>query len=61
MELVEMVGWMALGFVPTLLSGNVVISRRRNGKSIIKLIATREKRRIYLDESYLIQVIPVRN
>lgn len=51
MELVEMVGWMALGFVPTLLFGNVVISRRRNGKSIIKLIATREKRRIYLDES----------
>ena len=51
MELVEMVGWVALGFVPTLLSGNVVISRRRNGKSIIKLIATREKKAIYLDES----------
>jgi len=44
MELVEMVGWVALGFVPTLLSGNVLISRCRNGKSILKLIATREKK-----------------
>jgi len=40
MEIIEMVGWLALGFVPTLVSGNGLICRHDKGKFDKKSILT---------------------